>query len=95
MRSKHVVTHGTPFYAGWGLTEDMTSVSRRTRSRSLDELVYIALVAYCRYIEPLSMRPCTPERLIETLVRQRADRKHHWMTTIWRELSWFGRKLGI
>ena len=45
-RGKRVVTYGQPFYAGWGLTEDIYPVDRRTRRLSLDELVAGALIVY-------------------------------------------------
>src|SRR5690606_40247816 len=49
LREKHVVVHGRPFYAGWGLTEDKLPVLRRCRSRNLDELVACALLHYPLY----------------------------------------------
>ena len=67
LRGKPVTTHGQPFYAGWGLTEDIAPVPRRTRPRSLDELVLAALILYPRYVDPLSGLRCTPELLVERL----------------------------
>jgi len=49
LRGAQVVCHGLPFYAGWGLTEDRVSCTRRSRSLSLEELVHGALIAYPRY----------------------------------------------
>ncbi len=67
LRSKPVATHGQPFYAGWGLTEDVCPPPRRSRRRSLDELVAAALILYPRYLDPVSGLPCTPELLVERL----------------------------
>jgi capsular polysaccharide export protein len=67
LRGKQVATHGQPFYAGWGLTEDFCPLPRRTRRRSLDELVAAALILYPRYLDPVSGLPCTPELLVERL----------------------------
>jgi capsular polysaccharide export protein len=67
LRGKAVTAHGQPFYAGWGLTEDLCPLPRRTRRRSLDELVAAALILYPDYIDPLSGLPCQPELLIERL----------------------------
>lgn len=67
LRSKPVTTYGQPFYAGWGLTEDVCPVSRRTRQRSLDELVLAALILYPRYLDPVSGLRCSPELLVERL----------------------------
>ena len=53
LRSKDVVTHGEPFYAGWGLTDDRitrpVALARRRRTRSLEELVAAALIQYPAY----------------------------------------------
>lgn len=53
LRGKHVVTHGQPFYAGWGLTDDRAvggaALARRHRQLSLDELVAGTLLRYPIY----------------------------------------------
>ena len=67
LRGKPVTTHGQPFYAGWGLTEDLAPLARRSRRASLDELVAAALILYPRYVDPMSGLPCTPELLVERL----------------------------
>lgn len=67
LRGRPVTTHGQPFYAGWGLTEDLCPVPRRTRDRTLDELVAAALILYPRYLDPVSGRLCGPELLVERL----------------------------
>ena len=95
MRGKAVTVHGMPFYAGWGLTEDLASTPRRTRKRSIDELVFGAMIAYCRYIDPETMLHCRPERLIGNLSRLRGDRRHHLRYAAIKFVSWFGRKIGL
>ena len=67
-----MVTYGTPFYAGWGLTEDHQPNERRTRRRTLDELVYLSLVAYPRYVDIDTGEFTTPEDLVQTIISQRA-----------------------
>jgi capsular polysaccharide export protein len=74
IREREVVVHGQPFYAGWGLTRDLAPVERRTRRRSLAELVAAALIAYPLYVDPRTARPCTPEALIDHLAGQVPDR---------------------
>ncbi|HSX91510.1 MAG TPA: hypothetical protein VLG41_01220 [Hydrogenophaga sp.] len=53
LRGKRVVTHGLPFYAGWGLTtdteQDAPALRRRQRVLSLDELVAGALLRHPIY----------------------------------------------
>ncbi|MHA7772529.1 capsular polysaccharide export protein, LipB/KpsS family [Roseibium sp. M-1] len=95
LRGKAVTVHGAPFYAGWGLSEDLTAIAGRGRRRSLPELVYLALVQYARTIDPVSMLPCSPEFLVHRLSEQRKDRKHLLVTSIKRRASWLGRKLGL
>lgn len=49
---KPVVCHAQPFYAGWGLTEDLQPCPRRSRRLELSELVYGALGLYPSYVHP-------------------------------------------
>jgi len=95
LREKAVTCHGLPFYAGWGLTEDLTPCQRRGRKRSIDELVYVALVAYCRYVDPLTMKTCEIEELIDSLATLKASRVHKIKALVMEKASWLGRKLGI
>lgn len=68
MRHKEVTTYGVPFYAGWGLTHDLSSVPRRrTSRRSLDELVAATLLLYPRYLDPVSGLPCPAEVVVDRL----------------------------
>lgn len=71
LRDKRVVTYGRPFYAGWGLTHDMTPPPRRTRRLSLDELTAGALIEYPLYVSRLTNRFTTPERALEELAAWR------------------------
>lgn len=73
LRGCAVTTHGVPFYAGWGLTRDMGPVpARRSRTRTLDELVAAALILYPRYLDPVTRLPCQPELLIERMTAGQA-----------------------
>ena len=67
LRGTRVVTWGCPFYAGWGLTDDREPLARRTRRRSLDELVAATLIEYPTYISRVSNYFTTPERALEEL----------------------------
>ncbi|MBO6932003.1 MAG: capsular polysaccharide biosynthesis protein, partial [Roseibium sp.] len=95
LRDKRVIVHGAPFYAGWGLCEDLTEIEGRSRRRTLPELVYLALVKYARTIDPVSLLPCSPEFLVQRLVEQKSDKRHLLVTALKRHSSWLGRKLGI
>lgn len=68
LREKVVITYGVPFYAGWGLTRDLGPVpARRTRSRSLDEVVAAAMLLYPRYLDPVTGLPCPAEVIVSRL----------------------------
>ncbi|KQT45448.1 capsular biosynthesis protein [Methylobacterium sp. Leaf456] len=73
IRGLTVATHGRPFYAGWGLTEDLAPGTDRGRRLALDELVAGALLLYPLYLDPVAMKPCTPEHLLDRLAEARAD----------------------
>ncbi|HJZ17667.1 MAG TPA: hypothetical protein VJ251_19865, partial [Stellaceae bacterium] len=66
LRGRRVVVYGRPFYAGWGLTSDLTGIDRGRRL-TLEELVAGALILYPRYLDPVTRLPCKPELVIERL----------------------------
>ena len=71
---KPVFTFGMPFYAGWGLTTDAQSAPVRRSKVTLEQLVYAALVAYPRYIDPETGQCCEVEQLMQWLALQRLER---------------------
>ena len=76
LRGKRVTTYGTPFYAGWGLTEDKgPPVERRSARRSVDELAAAVLLLYPRYLDPVTGLPCPPEILIRRLADGAGDQQ--------------------
>ena len=90
LREKPVVTYGSPFYAGWGLSEDYAPIARRTKKRSLDELVAAALILYPRYWVP--RLACLVE--VETAIAQLKQPKQieHWSSILKAHLLlWFDR----
>lgn len=71
LRGVAVHTWGTPFYAGWGLTTDHAPpCPRRTRKRSLDELVAATLILYPTYVDPHSRQIINVETAVRLLERQ-------------------------
>ncbi|WP_162136967.1 capsular polysaccharide export protein, LipB/KpsS family [Magnetospirillum molischianum] len=64
LRGKKVTVYGHPFYAGWGLTTDVSPPPRRRRQLTLEELVAGTLLFYPRYLDPLTGIPCGPETVI-------------------------------
>ncbi len=62
LRGKKVACFGTPFYAGWGLTQDFAKTPDRRQARpSLAALIHATLIGYPRYWDPLTGTPCTAE----------------------------------
>jgi len=72
IREKEVTTYGLPFYAGWGLTKDMKQTSRRTKKRTLDELVAAAFILYPRYINPKTDTLCDIETLLQEIEKEKS-----------------------
>lgn len=75
LRGKKVVTYGQPFYAGWGLTEDVlqngSAFQRRGRRLNLDELVAGALLRYPMYWDWKLGGYTSCEAVLHRIVEQR------------------------
>lgn len=72
LRGVRVTTLGAPFYAGWGLTDDLGPIPpRRTARPSLAGLVHAALIDYPRYRDPKTGHPCPVEVVVECLATGR------------------------
>jgi capsular polysaccharide export protein len=68
LRGKRVTTYGVPFYAGWGLTDDLGPIpERRTATRTIEELVAATLLIYPRYLDPVTGLPCPAEVVVARL----------------------------
>jgi len=67
LRRRAVTCWGQPFYSGWGLTQDMAPMLRRTRVLSLRELAAGVLLLYPRYLDPATGLPCPAEVLLDRL----------------------------
>ena len=85
IRGKKVVTYGTPFYAGWGLTKDRHRVRQRTRVRTLEELVFCALIEYPRYLDIETGEFISPEDLVVS-VSGKGKMKNNKITWIDRQV---------
>lgn len=89
LRGKAVTTWGAPFYAGWGLTHDQVPMPRRTRRRTLDELVFLTLVVYPRYVDIGSGEFVTAEDMVRIIEQRKSGLANDAAT---RRL-WPGRQL--
>lgn len=75
IREKKVICYGLPFYAGWGLTEDLVRtdhygcLERRKRKLAIDELIVGALIKYPLYIHPQTGLFTSPMEAIQYLAK--------------------------
>lgn len=86
IRGRKVVTLGVPWYSGWGLTRDLApQPARRTARPTLAALVYAALIAYPRYVDPVSGLICPAEVVVDRLARRdipRPGRPNRWLSRL-------------
>ncbi len=69
IRGKEVTCIGTPFYAGWGLTDDRNGPSpRRTATPDLIALAHAVLIDYPRYLDTKTGQACPPETVVDRLI---------------------------
>lgn len=73
LRGTPVTTHGQPFYAGWGLTEDCNPPARRARRLELDALCAGVLLRYPRYACPDTGSRISVWQALERLQARRAQ----------------------
>jgi capsular polysaccharide export protein len=75
LRGKQVVVYGQPFYAGWGLSDDVVkdgpAFARRQRCLSLDELVAGSLLLYPIYWDWDLKGYTTCEAVLQRLMQTR------------------------
>ncbi len=83
LRGKRVTCYGQPFYAGWGLTRDISPIPRRSHVLSLDQLVAGALIAYPLYLDIRGRGLAEPEAALAALCewKHRRQGRSPW----WRE----------
>ena len=95
LREKHVVVHGLPFYAGWGVSEDKTGCPRRTKDRTIDELVYLAMIKYPHYVDPESFQRCKAEETVDHLSRLRNNKAESTKDVIMLKIAKLAFKLDL
>jgi capsular polysaccharide export protein len=68
-----VVTFGSPFFAGWGLTDDRgaQSLPKRQRQPDLTELFSASYLQYCHYFDPDTNEPCGFADILDHLELQK------------------------
>jgi len=93
MRGKKVYTYGLPFYAGWGLTTDARSISRRSVKRTIEELIAATLILYPRYIHPKTNVFCEVEVLLAEIEKEKKKYNDYFMySTLINNRNFISRK---
>lgn len=93
LRGKAVTCHGTPFYAGWGLTRDLAPrPERRGRALTLEQLIAGALILYPRYLDPVTGLPCPPEVLLGRMTEGASRNRLSWISSIRRLQGYLTRQ---
>lgn len=70
LRGVKVTTLGAPFYAGWGLCDDLGAVPERRQARpDLMGLVHAVLIDYPRYFDPVTGQVCPVEVAVDRLAQ--------------------------
>lgn len=72
-----VVCYGMPFYAGWGLTEDKLTCSRRQKKRTVEEVFHAAYINYTNYVNPYTHKLCDIEDTIALISDQKRHIEHY------------------
>lgn len=75
LRGLTVYCYGMPFYAGWGLTQDVSTCDRRQKRLTLQDLVYGVLVKYALYNLPQTAAFGLPLVNIEDVIAHIASEK--------------------
>lgn len=73
IHGKKVITCGSPFYAGRGLSEDLNPVLKGPSRRQigLPELFKISYLQYCHYFDPDTGTPCRLDDIISHIELQK------------------------
>lgn len=78
LRRKRVVCYGHPFYAGWGLTQDIYPSERRRKKLTLEELVAGSLIIYPMYVSLVTGRRISPEEAVYEIISLKRKRPFRW-----------------
>jgi capsular polysaccharide export protein len=79
LRGKKVTCLGTPFYAGWGLTDDRAMPqTRRVATPDLTALAHAVLIDYPRYYDPVTQMACPAEVVVDRLAADDLPKPGRW-----------------
>lgn len=89
LRGKKVHCYGLPFYAGWGLTNDMLTLARRNKNLTLEQLIAATLIYYPLYVDPYKGQFIDVNQAIKLLEKQKEKLTHDGI-----KRSWLSKQVG-
>ncbi|MEM1273585.1 MAG: capsular polysaccharide biosynthesis protein [Pseudomonadota bacterium] len=96
LRGVPVTTLGSPFYAGWGLTDDQGDIPARRQARpSVTALAHAVLIDYPRYMDPVTGLPCPAEIAVARLAAGEGFRPNRMLRIIARLQEWRGKRRAL
>jgi len=70
---KKCICFGMPFYAGWGVTDDRVSCSRRQKVLTVENIFSAAYILYTQYIDPKKMTSSDIISILNEIVNIKKD----------------------
>lgn len=68
---KPVKVYGKPFYAGWGITEDVMEIPRRNVKKTVEDIFYATYIDYSHYLDLERRSYVSLPEVVDTLLEQR------------------------
>lgn len=75
VRGKKVSVYGSPFYAGWGLTEDYLKFPERQVALTIEALIWVVLREYCSFVNWDTRLLTSAELVIKVITLERSKSK--------------------
>lgn len=68
---KKVRCFGVPFYAGWGVTKDMSPIKNQRRNLSIEEIFIAVFIKYTSYFDPITRHKCALEDCLHYVIENK------------------------
>lgn len=93
LQGKHVVTYGKPFYAGWGLTDDIM-IKQEYMALTLKELFAGVMILYPKYWDWQTRHACCPEDVCHRILNRQQPEVRYWVRCC-RTVEWILIRLNL
>ena len=93
LQGKHVVTYGKPFYAGWGLTDDVM-IKQEYMALTLKELFAGVMILYPKYWDWQTRHACCPEDVCHRILNRQQPEVRYWVRCC-RTVEWILIRLNL